>query len=1436
MKRVSTLLLYLFILPYFACVLWSQSSPRFTQISSKDGLSQNTVRTILVDKKGFIWSGTLDGLNRYDGYRIVSFKPQPGNPNSLNDHRIKDVIQDSKGFLWVKTYKNEFSCYDPGTEYFINYVNGKNYFSSKSYFETRKGDVWLWGENNQCLRIHRDGETILPRLFIVGHQQKEDKNNFLFEDSKGAIWIGKDDGLSCITGDHIRDYFPNKMNFTKATELNGKVYFATLQSILVGYDLKTAKFSEHKLPLNGITNLVPISRNELVLVDSNSIFSYNTFTHEISKKPWQLDPELNGEIDFIQDSRKGIWFYNHTGNVWYYDPLTSQMQKLSLMPANMVHLIDLERYNILIDKKGTYWITTYGNGLFRFNPKTKNLINYKYDSSKNSLPSDYLLSITQDNYGNIWIGSEFGGIIKVTTPRYVVNTYLPEENESYGRSNNIRALQMSSSNEIWTGTKKGSLWIYDDQIGNAKLLKTDIAPYCFQEDSYGRIWAGTKGNGLYLFDSKSKKELAHYNNDATAIQSGNFIKQNTIYSILRDHKNRMWLGLFTGGIALAENNKDKLTFHYFFENQGNRSYVRYLFEDKSQTIWAGTSDGIIKFKPDEFLRNPKSFKIYRLNLEDKSSLNCNDVKTIFQDKDGQIWVGTAGGGLNLYIPESSSTAEHFEAFTTENGLSGNIISSIMEDEKNNLWISTENGMNRFDKKTRSFVNYFFSEKTYGNHFNENVALKKRDGEMIWGTLDGLVQFNPKSFVPDQNTPPVTLTNFLVNGQSQQVNEENSPLEKAISYAKKIILSYKQNTFTIEFSTLSLSDPERNSYSYILEHFDSQWSQAGKSNAATYKNLDPGKYVFKVKGTNSDGTWNEKYTELEIIIRPPFWKSSIAYFIYAILLIALAYFGFRLAWKFNKLNNDIQLEKKLTDHKLRFFTNISHEFRTPLTLIQGVVENLNDMDNIPSPIQRQINVLSKNSNNLSRLIDQLLEFRKLQNVVLTLNLQETDIVAFAKDIFNGFQEIATQKQIEYTFGSNMDSFLMYIDRRKVDKIFYNLLSNAFKFTSKNGFIEFKISIDEANKSLNVEVKDNGIGIPKEKQPLLFSRFMQINFSSSGTGVGLSLSKDFVDAHKGKIWYESNPTGGSIFHVSLSTDVTIYPDAKIIEPETAPVETNVSTTEMNHIEEENSEVKLPDVDDAIISNFKMLIIDDNDDVRAFLEEEFSKYFMTYVAEDGKQGLEKAIEHNVNLIICDVMMPEMDGFEVTRQLKQNFETCHIPIILLTAHSSPEHQLEGFESGADAYIIKPFSLKILKTRVFKMIEQREQLKKRFSNEYVLDGNLITYNDKDQIFYEMIEKILEENYANSEFSVDKFAELANVKRTIFYKKLKGITGLSPNELIKMKRLKKAAEMLLIGELTVSEISYKVGFEDPFYFSKCFKAQFGCSPSKYGERPTNDEN
>lgn len=1408
------------------------SELHFSQITTKDGLSQNTVRDILQDKKGFIWAGTLDGLNRYDGYQIVTYKPQIGNPKSLIDHRIKNLFEDRNGYLWIKTYKNVFCCYDPVTESFIDYqqnIPEKSQMYYTYYYEANNGDIWLWGNTNGCLRIRKTRQGFTSKSFLTDIPSDNKRNGrFLFEDSKGSIWYGGESGLYKISEDKTERFF-NKhsiYHMTKAVESNGKIYFSTEQAGILIYDIKRKIFEANTIQQASpiLTDMAKTKIDQLLVVTrSSGVQFFNTRNSEYTTPGWAKDADLRGNIQFIIDKEQNIWIFNHTGHMWYYNIQSSEVKKLQLIPQNIINIIDEERYNVFIDSKDIIWITTYGNGLFSYDPKSEHLQNYKYRLGENSLSSDYLLSITEDKFGNLWLGSEYAGIIKAVKPNYDIQYIRPENKISIGKNNSVKTIYEDSNNNIWVGTKNGSLYVYDHQIKTIKHIFEDLNPYTITENKKAGMWVGTKGNGLYLFDTKTFKLIAHYKNEAG---KPNSLSSNSIFSLLIDNKNRLWVGSFGGGINLLKEDKGTSSFIQLFNQEGNRRYIRTIYQDSKGLIWVGTSDGIIKFKPENIIANPLDFIAYKLNLQKENTLSSNDVKTIYEDEDGQIWIGTAGGGLNKYLGDINGEGM-FEFFTTTNGLSGDIVSGILEDENHQLWISSENGISKFDKKYNSFTNFHFSENTYGNHFNENANLKCMNGNMFWGSLDGLLIFNPKSFVAEKNTPPVTFTNFFLYDQKAEVGNSNSPLNKSISFSDKINLSYKQNTFTIQFASLTLRSPEKNLYSYMLENYDKKWSTPKHDNSATYKNLPAGKYIFKVRGANSDGVWSDKITQIEVEVTPPFWKSTYAYILYSLLLIIALYFAFRLIYKFGKLNNAVQVEKQLTNHKLRFFTNISHEFRTPLTLIQGAMENMNGQSDIPDNIKKQLNILGRNSNILSRLIDQLLEFRKLQNNVLTLDLEEIDLIEFIQEIYSGFQEIAERKNITYTLNTQSEYLKMYIDRRKVDKIIYNLLSNAFKFTAKDGFIEISINVNQNNETCTISVKDNGIGIDKDKQHLLFSRFMQINFSSSGTGIGLSLVKEFVEAHKGKIWYENNTNGGSIFNVEFSTSKEVYKGENFITPPIPDIISDINNK--NQISKEQPYDSLPEINESTLSNYKMLIIDDNDDIRDFLIDEFSRYFMVDSAENGKQGLQKAIETNPDLIICDVMMPEMDGFEVTRQLKHEFQTCHIPIILLTAHSSIEHQLEGIESGADAYIMKPFSIKYLTTRVFKLIEQREQLKKRFSNEYVLDGNLITATDKDKEFFEMIDRILEQNISNSEFSVDRFAELSKLRRTIFYKKVKGITGFSPNELIKIKRLKKAAEMLLTGEFTVSEISYKVGFEDPFYFSKCFKAQYNCSPSKYGQ-------
>ncbi|MDR2917175.1 MAG: response regulator [Tannerella sp.] len=1424
-KFIQKIVLIYFFALSFLC---KAQDVNFSHISSQSGLSQNTVRAIVEDRKGFIWAGTLDGLIRYDGYKTLSYRPQPNNPNSLPDLRIKDMYVDRDGYIWIKTYKEEFSCYNPATDSFYNFVPEKindRLVHFSNYHEAGNGDIWLWRDHAGAMRIRKkENFDFSGNYFLTELQNPVRCCNFLYEDSQGFIWLGGTSGLYKISeNDDIESYYTNQtlFTFTDATELNGKIYFTTNSSQIFVYNIKSGDFEQINYEKETIfVSTTKLTNSEILLVSlSSGVFTFNVYNNRFDKPSWALDPKLTGEMRMITDKNNGIWLYNLSGIAWYYNQETHHVKQMRLISEDLTNTIDLERFFFYHDSRDLIWIATYGNGLFCYDPRADVLTSYRNTTDKNSLASDFLLSITEDRNGNMWIGSEYAGIIRATTTPDYIRIVRPEKETLVGKSNNVRTIFEDSYDNIWVGTKNRSLYIYDSKLTNNKCISEHINPYSLVEDKNHRMWIGTKGNGLYIFDTRTLNEIAHYTHSRTDSTS---LNHDFIFHIIIDSKNRVWIASFGGGIDLVcEDGNGKPTFRHFIQERNARRNVRCLYQDSNGKIWAGTNNAVVCFDPEELIENPDAYIVYENDPDRPRSISNNDIKIIYEDNEKHLWIGTAGGGLNCLQEISYENDAVFETFTTNNGLADDFVSGILEDG-DYLWISSENGLSKFDKKNNEFTSYHFSDETYGNNFNENSFVKCRNGNLLWGCLDGLLVFSPKAFLPTRQTPVVTLTELQVESTKEHLNRT----ENNIGYTDKIKLNYHQNTFTIGFSTLDLRNPDKNKYTYMLEGYDKNWNPTSNLNSATYKNLPHGKYTFKVKGANHDGIWNEEITQLNITITPPWWESVFAYICYAILGIVLFCVILKIILNFNRLNNAVEVEKQLTNHKLRFFTNISHEFRTPLTLINGAVENLNTQTNISPEIARQINVLSRNSTNLSRLIEQLLEFRKIQNNILRLDLEETDMVDFVKEIYSGFQEIASQKHIDYLFSANRDSFFMYIDRKKVDKILYNLLSNAFKFTPKEGRIELSIDINPEHKKCKISIKDNGIGIPKEKQHLLFNRFMQLNFSSAGSGVGLSLVKEFTEVHKGKIDFENNPEGGSIFSVEFSTSNEIYKGENFI-PSPQSGTTKARSTISVSMDSATETNEIPVIDDATLSNYKILIIDDNMDIRNFLTDEFSKYFMVDTAEDGKQGLRKAIESNPDMIICDVMMPEMDGFEVVRQLKGEFQTCHIPIILLTAHSSIEHQLEGIESGADAYITKPFSLKYLVARVMKLIDQREILKKRFSKGHVLDLSLITSTDKDKDFANKIEKILEENYSDSRFSVDRFSELVNMRRTIFYKKIKGITGFSPNELIKVKRLKEAAALLLKDEFTISEISYKVGFEDPLYFSKCFKTHFQCAPSKY---------
>jgi signal transduction histidine kinase/ligand-binding sensor domain-containing protein/AraC-like DNA-binding protein len=1389
---------------------------RFEWLSDKDGLSQNTVRCIMQDGKGFLWLGTTNGLNRYNGKEFIVMLPQTGNFASISDNRVRSLKEDRNGYIWVRTTSNIYCCYDPGLERFVDYdpQNRQKNFSHLHVFSN--GDVWLWGRDGGCCRVRHTANGLQSKQFGKSELGSQTVS-FVYEDARHQVWIGTDSGLF-----RLKDDLPVRVSsesFTSVHEYRQVLYFINDRHIVsfdsgqfgVSVDFSRAVSLNMTTSLNDGLILLATKEN-ILLFDSRKM-------QFIPSEPLFNNQQVKNSTLYT-DNKGNKWLYNHSGSIWRYTG-EHRFEKIDLIPPPILSTIDSERYEIYHDSRDIIWITTYGNGLFSLDPNTRQIQHYTMNNS--DLPTNHLLCVTEDKSGEIWVGTEFAGVSKISLSNYPVQILYPAQGDSHNRSNAVRLIYEDSQGRFWVGTRSGYLHLYDSYF--RKIQSHKIAgglPFCMKEDSQGNLWLGTRGNGVVVFPPSGEAPVRNYHLQ----ESRQYAGSNNIFDILLDSKNRMWLATFGGGLFYADLNKPEVVFRHvdFQGSNHNQDMTRVIIEDRNGLIWVGTNEGVKVFDPDKLLRNSSRYISFRFDVNDDRTINNNEVKAIYEDRQGRIWLGTTGGGLNLLMMKEPLEHSLFKHYTSKDGLSNDVIQAIIEDDKGYIWVSTEggSGISRFNLATERFENFSFSNSKQAGLFNEDACWKRKNGELMFGGYSGIFIFDPAKIKYDTYTPPVVITGLKINGEYVRPEENNSPLKESITISKTICLKHNQNSFNLEFAMLNFYLLNFNQYACYLEGYEKTWNPVTRYNVAAYRNVHPGTYLFKVKGCNSFGAWTENETVLEIVIEPPFWKSVWAYMIYIVLLLVAIYFSVRIVVKINRLHTEVEIERQLTDYKLRFFTNISHEFRTPLTIIRGSIENLISMENLPLAATKQIHQMAKSSSRLLRLIEQLLAFRKLQNKRLELKLERTEAVAFFYDIYQMFEELAKKKNISFRFESDCPQKETLLDKSIWDKIAYNLLSNAMKHTPDNGTIEMRLVFSEPDDRMVLSVSDSGPGVPKEKQNSLFVRFAQIDSISGGTGVGLHLTAELATVHKGKAEYAPSELGGACFSVSAPLSDDNYANEEIIET-AASVQSGemIDGTKLAEDLPESLPVNKKYLD------YTILIIEDDDEVREFIYSQLNESFTMFLAKNGVEGLEKAIKEQPNLIICDVMMPGIDGFEVTRRLKEDFLTSHIPIILLTAHSSEEYQLEGIRAGSDAYITKPFSTKYLMLRIVKLIEQREKLQQKFAQSPGFPVFPIKLINKDKEILDKMHELIETNIENFDFSVEAFAKTMGMGRTLFYKKIKGITGYPPKEYLNIIRMKKAAELLATTSLNISEISYKVGIKDPFYFTKCFKAQFGKTPRNF---------
>ena len=1075
----------------------------------------------------------------------------------------------------------------------------------------------------------------------------------------------------------------------------------------------------------------------------------------------------NGRV--LTDNKGGKWIYNNTGIL--RKVVGDSLITLRLLP-NETNYIDYERFNIVEDNHGLVWISTYGKGLFVFNHDlTQGQHFVANEKGESPIASNYLLCITADRRDGVWVSAEYGGVSHLQVMDKGVVRIFPNGRENLDLSNVVRMVKKQRDGSVMVGTRDGCLYHYSADMAQM-LVKShfDSNIYSVVEMPQGRMWIGTRGKGIYGIpglDFKNKK----------------------VFCLKPDERGRMWIGTFGEGLSVAIPRGEGYEVKTFFADSVGLNEVRCLAIDRKGMLWGGTSGGLFCVDPTRFAADGKGLRVYKRGSE---------IHDMLVDRQGRLWLTVPGEGL-VCMQDGN-----FRILDASQGLINNMVQSVVETEDGNLWVSTQQGVSCWKAKDNSFDNYLFSRVMMGNVYNENSAVCLDDGRVLLGGNYGLTIINPSRI-------------SHVKGQTSVVFTSHP-------YSDEMTLSYEERSPKINFSTLDYSDVNNVKYTYWLEGYDSSWSVPSPTPWVNYQNLPFGSYRLHVKASYSDGIWG-KESVLDICVEPPFYLSVWAWVFYALFLTVVIIMVAKSIREKNILKGKIKFEQELIRYKLVFFTNIAHEFRTPLTLIQGSLEKekrIMKANHWQPELEKTMRTMDKSVQRMLRLIDQLLEFRKMQAGKLKLSLQETDVVMFVQGICKMFDDAAESKQIDFKLESQLPAYLMYLDQQKMDKVVFNLLSNAFKYTPVKGRIVVSLAFQEGK--LTVRVADTGVGIPKEKQAQLFSRFMQSSYTGENFGIGLHLTHELVKVHHGEISFHDNEGGGAVFVVKIPLDKECYEESDFLIENNpilvAPVDTVINP------EDEKKEPQKADADEPL-NRKTILLVEDDNDVRDFLASELESCFNLRVATDGQMGLAMAKEEDFDLVVSDVMMPGMNGFELTKRLKNKFETCHIPVILLTALSTDDKVLEGTESGADAYITKPFSPQLLVARIFQLLDQRERLKQKFSKEGQTVRSAMCASDQDQMFVRRLDAVIYPRLGEQDLSVDKVAGLLRMGRTLFYRKVRGVTGYTPNDYIRVLRMKKAAELLAKGDNNVSEVAYAVGFDNPYYFSKCFKAQYGMPPSQY---------
>lgn len=1272
------------------------------------------------------------------------------------------------------------------------------------------------------------------------------------QDDMGCMWFGGLAGLYRYDGYFFNEYYvsnslPLKSNHIKQLDYwkEGLMVVLTNSGNLCFFDTHANKFVETEVINEDIKQQCQLTYTYSRILKDRKLLLWNNDSdaelwdfqngHFVAEKAENNIYVNNGKVKLAAEKMfrrmgapEGDVFFDNQGNpiladnnISIYLKNKSKLAKIDVFNPKLVKMDLSRKYRVVTQtNKGLVWISSYGGGVTQYNLKTGQAKKIK------GLKTQYIVDMQEDMSGNIWVAEEFYGVscISSETEKPQAQLMLHDKRRE-AHLNQIKVLRKLDScqdnnskqkdlpnskyyGKIFVSTDN-QMFVFDSNLTNKQLYLDDIDTRDICLDARGRIWVTTRRHGLLIDKNKVRN-----------------VPAKRLNKMLLDRDQRMWITTQNNGVLMSKNGE---TFHHFL---GDLT-LRIVYQDNSGMIWVGGEKGLFRFKPQELIAD--SMKYEEILTPDDEPFR--EVVCLYEDDKSRKWVGTRGDGV--YYTESKSLNSQkgdfdFIHLTTANGLINNSVQSIISSPDNSsILLATKRGITSYcpEDRTSKYIYIDVGDPQITNFYTENnVCSTDKPQTFLYGTQYGLLYFDHKPIFEDRVFGKLKITDVLVGGTSV-MDEWN-----------EIALDYDQNTFTVHFSTFNFLNPERTKYSYWLEGYDKEWSEVTNNSFVSYKKLPSGSYRLHVKAIE-DNNWKEQEITVNLTVAPPWyatWWAILLYILFGSVIVGVVA---RQLWTIYRLRQNISMEKKLTQYKLVFFTNISHEFRTPLTIIRGAIDTILSKGGVPADLRQPIANIQSGTSRMTRLIDQLLEFRKMQNNKLKLSLQNIDIVSFARHLGETMKDVADGKKINYVFSTTEKSHLVYVDKDYIDKIIYNLLSNAFKYTPVGGNVTLKLSF--IRKSVVIQVVDTGIGVPEEKRSQLFSRYLQSQYVTDSIGIGLNLTAELVKTHKGVIEYSPNPEGGSIFSVTLPDDESVYKPEDFLQQ--SAIGSQLPVLDGQSYDNYRELTPLP------LNNRKVLLVEDDPELRRYIKSLLEKYVYVDDVSDGAEALNK-LRANANananaiydLIISDVMMPGMNGWQLIQKIRNDECLKTLPVILLTSLTDDEKVLKGVKLGADAYITKPFKSELLVMTMSRLIEQREMLKSAYQKSNLLpngpeqsnsrsnEADLMTVVEKQvqviidekkkRLFNEM-NLWLDSHISSSDISVDDWADAMGIKRSSFYREVKKLAGMSPNELIRQHRMEKAVDMLKNTDATVSEVAFATGFSSPFYFSKCFKDKYGVSPS-----------